>query len=127
MSCRSCLDLQPKALCVLVCCASAWLHCAAASEGSTFANKVNIPGIKDAGKVDDFLYRGAQPSEKGLEELRKLGVNTIVDLRGEWPWEVTEVKKERRRAQSLGMHFVNMPGNGWSAPPDRQIAEFFGI
>jgi protein tyrosine/serine phosphatase len=88
----------------------------------TVARKLNIPGIKDAGKVDEFLYRGGQPSERGLEELKKLGVNTIIDLRGEWPWEVST---ERRRAQSLGMHFVNMPGNGWSAPSDQQVAEFF--
>ena len=123
-SCRSFVDLLPRVLCVLVSCVSAWSSCAVASAGPGFSRKANIPGIKDAGRVDDFLYRGGQPSEKGLEELRRLGVNTIIDLRGEWPWEV---EKERRHAKSLGMHFVNMPGNGWTAPSDRQIAEFFRI
>ena len=51
-----------------------------------------------------------------------MGVNTIIDLRGEWSWEV---KKERRYARSLGMNFVNLPGNGWSPPSDRaQTANF---
>lgn len=28
-----------------------------------FAEKISIPGISDFGKVNDFLYRGAQPKE----------------------------------------------------------------
>ena len=103
---------------------SALSNSAAASESPNLKRKANIPGIKDAGKVDEFLYRGAQPSEKGLKELREMGVNTIIDLRDEWPWEV---KKERRYVRSLGMNFVNLPGNGWSPPSDRQVAEFFRI
>ncbi len=39
------------------------------------------------------LYRGAQPNEQGLEELKKLGITTIVDLRaedrGKSEWEKT--------------------------------------
>jgi len=103
-------------------CASAWSN--SAEGGPDFARKVNIPGVKDAGKVNGFLYRGAQPSQKGLRELRELGVNTIIDLRGEWPGEIS---KERRYAESLGMNFVNIPGNGWSPPSDQQVAEFFTI
>jgi len=109
---------------VFVGCVTACSIPVAGSERSNFARKANIPGVKDAGKVDDFLYRGAQPSEKGLKELRKLGVDTIIDLRSEWPWEI---KKERSHAQSLGMHFVSLPGNGWSPPSDQQVAEFFRI
>src|SRR5215472_11470080 len=82
---------------------SALSNSAAASESPNLKRKANIPGIKDAGKVDEFLYRGAQPSG---------------------PWEV---KKERRYVRSLGMNFVNLPGNGWSPPSDRQVAEFFRI
>lgn len=116
--------LLPVSFCLVVSCMSALSNSAAASESPNFKRKANIPGIKDAGKVDEFLYRGAQPSEKGLKELREMGVNTIIDLRDEWPWEV---KKERRYVRSLGMNFVNLPGNGWSPPSDRQVAEFFRI
>jgi tyrosine-protein phosphatase SIW14 len=89
-----------------------------------FAQKIHIPGVSDAGKVNDYLYRGTQPGEKGLKHLQKLGIDTIVDLRGEFPWEV---KKEGSRAEKLGMRVVSIPGNGWSPPKDEQVAEFFAL
>jgi hypothetical protein len=47
------------------------------------AEKMAVFGIKDFGEVNEYLYRGAQPKEEGIEELKKLGIDTIVDLRGE--------------------------------------------
>jgi tyrosine-protein phosphatase SIW14 len=88
------------------------------------SQKLHILGIRDAGLVDDFIYRGAQPNDEGLEALKKLGVDSIVDLRGE---RRGLIRKERAHAQSLGMRFINMPGNGWSPPPDKQIAQFFSL
>src|SRR2546428_9783273 len=45
-----------------------------------FAEKIHISGISDAGKVNEFLYRGTQPKEEGVEQLKQLGIDTIVDL-----------------------------------------------
>ena len=42
-------------------------------EQHTVAEKMTVRGIKDFGKVDEYLYRGAQPKPKGIEELKKLG------------------------------------------------------
>jgi hypothetical protein len=39
-----------------------------------------VPGVSDFGKVNDFLYRGAQPKDNGVEQLKKFGIDTIVDL-----------------------------------------------
>jgi protein tyrosine phosphatase (PTP) superfamily phosphohydrolase (DUF442 family) len=89
-----------------------------------FAGKIHIPGISNAGDVNEFLYRGTQPNEEGVEQLKKRGIDTIVDLRGE---RHDVIEKERRQAESLGMRFVNIPGNGWSAPRDEQIAQFFSV
>jgi tyrosine-protein phosphatase SIW14 len=89
-----------------------------------FAEKIHIDGVKDAGKLGPHLYRGTQPSKKGLRNLKKLGVTTVVDLRGEFRHEST---KERRESEALGMHFVLIPGNGWHPPTDKQMAEFFSI
>lgn len=94
------------------------------SQQVAFAQKIDIPGISDAGKVDDFFYRGTQPKEEGLEYLKKLGIDTIVDLRGE---RRGTMEKERKHAQSLGIRFVNIPGDGWTPPRDEQIAQFFAL
>jgi len=89
-----------------------------------FARQIHIEGVKDAGKLGPHLYRGTQPNKKGLRNLRKLGVTTVVDLRGEFR---RESKKEKKESEALGMHFVLIPGNGWSPPSDKQMAEFFSI
>ncbi|MGA8222093.1 MAG: hypothetical protein WB780_10615 [Candidatus Acidiferrales bacterium] len=89
-----------------------------------FAEKIYVLGISDFGKVNDFLYRGAQPKDDGVDQLKKFGIDAIVDLRGELPGEIED---ERERAESLGMRFVNLPGSGWATPTDDEIAQFFSL
>ena len=89
-----------------------------------FAQKTYVPGVSDFGKVNDFLYRGAQPKDGGVEQLKKFGIDTIVDLRGGWHGLI---EKERRRAESLGIRFINLPGSGWSTANDEEIAQFFSL
>lgn len=86
--------------------------------------KLQIAGIHNAGKITDFLYRGAQPDEQGLSELKKMGITTIIDLRGE---DHKKVEWERTRAESLGMRFVHIPVRGWSTPTDEQLVQFLAF
>jgi protein tyrosine phosphatase (PTP) superfamily phosphohydrolase (DUF442 family) len=88
---------------------------------SGYGQKLQITGIPNAGKITETLYRGAQPGEQGLSELKKLGITTIIDLRGE---DREKIQWERRHAESLGMRFVYIPVSGWSAPTDQQVSEF---
>ena len=85
------------------------------------AEKMTTLGIKDFGKVNDYLYRGAQPKPEGIEELKKLGIDTIVDLRGE---RHKLMEKERAHAESLGMRLVSIPGTGWTAPRTNRLRSF---
>src|SRR5246127_3227876 len=87
------------------------------------AEKLKIEGVPNAGKVSDGLIRGAQPSAQGLAELKKLGVTTIVDLRG----NTGPVTWERAQAESLGMRFIDIPVSGWSPPSNSQVAEFLKL
>lgn len=93
-------------------------------EQHTLAAKMTVRGIKDFGKVDEYLYRGAQPNPQGIEELNRLRIETIVDLRGE---RHGLMERERAHAESLGMRLVSIPGTGWTAPRDEQIAQFFAL
>jgi tyrosine-protein phosphatase SIW14 len=90
----------------------------------SIAKKIPIPGVSNAGKVSDSLLRGAQPHIENLEELQKLGVTTIVDLRRESP-QLRE--RERQKAESLGIHFVSIPVPGFSPPTSQQLAEYFTL
>ena len=91
---------------------------------SVQGQKLRITGIPKAGKITDVLYRGAQPNEVGLSELKILGITTIVDLRGE---DREKVEWERKHAESLGMRFVHIPVNAWSPPTDEQVVQFLSL
>src|SRR5262249_18326919 len=86
--------------------------------------KLHIPGIHNAGKINDVLFRGAQPEGTGLTELKKLGITTIGDLRGK---DREKYKWEREESESLGMRFVHLPVSGWSPPSDEQMAQFLAL
>jgi len=91
---------------------------------SAYGEKLRIAGVPNSGKINDHLYRGAQPRDPGLLELKKLGITTIVDLRGEDP---ARISWEEKRAESLGIHFIHIPVNGWSPPTNEQAAQFLSI
>src|SRR5262249_318960 len=87
------------------------------------AEKIKILGVANAGKISDTVFRGAQPSLQGLAELKKLGVTTIVDLRG----NRGPVALERAQAEALGLKFVEIPVSGWSTPSTAQVAKFLKL
>ena len=53
------------------------------SRPRAWATKIDRPGLPNLYKINDGLYRGAQPTAEGLKELEKLGVKTVVNLRSE--------------------------------------------
>src|ERR1700730_15545213 len=91
---------------------------------SAYGEKLKIRGVPNPGKINDGLYRGAQPNEQGLEELKKLGITTIVDLRAE---DRGKVEWERKEAEKLGMRFVHIPINGFAAPTNEEVVQFLSL
>jgi tyrosine-protein phosphatase SIW14 len=91
---------------------------------SAYGEKLKIHGVPNPGKINDGLYRGAQPNEQGLEELKKLGITTIVDLRAE---DRGKSEWERQQAEKLGMRFVHIPIAGFAAPTNEEVAQFLSL
>ena len=91
---------------------------------SAYGEKLRIEGVPNSGKINDRLYRGAQPRDPGLLELKKLGITTIVNLRDEDP---SKISWEENRAESLGIRFVHIAVNEWSPPTNEQVAQFLSI
>ncbi len=89
-----------------------------------FGQKINVRGVHNAGKINDHLFRGAQPDVIGLSELKNLGVNTIVDLRRE---ATSTMNEEKARAATIGVRFVSIPLGGFSNPTSEQLAQFFSL
>jgi tyrosine-protein phosphatase SIW14 len=83
----------------------------------------NLPGLPNFHRVNQELFRGAQPTEQGIAQLRKLGVKTVVDLR-----EAGERSEaEKKVVEGLGMHYVSVPMGGLSAPDPDQVAQVLRI
>jgi len=68
-------------------------------------------------QVTDRLYRGAQPSGVGLRRLRELGIDTIVNLRG----ESDQTRSEEVEAKALGFGYFNIALPNWGRPQDERV------
>ena len=77
--------------------------------------------IRNFGKMDNRLFRGAQPNESDYKDLKTLGVKTVVDL--------TDSPKsyEKRDVEALGMRYVNIPMSDSSYPKAEQISAFLKL
>jgi tyrosine-protein phosphatase SIW14 len=81
--------------------------------GLRAASVPDVPGIHNFHQVNEHVYRGAQPSGQGFAGLAKIGIRTVIDLRGE--------KSEQAAVEGAGMHYVRLHWNGYKAPDEAQM------
>jgi tyrosine-protein phosphatase SIW14 len=79
----------------------------------------DVPGVPNFHQVDEHVYRGAQPNGQGFGGLAKIGIKTVIDLRGE--------RSEEGDVERAGMHYVRLPWSGYKAPADSQIAAVLSL
>jgi len=84
------------------------------------ADFITPQGIENFGRVSPFLFRGAQPSREGFASLKKLGIDTVIDLRD----ERDEIAKEQSAVEGLGMRFLSIPWSGRHLPTEGQMVSF---
>jgi tyrosine-protein phosphatase SIW14 len=81
----------------------------------------HLTGIDNFGVVSEgTLYRGGQPSEKGIQTLRARGVRTIVNLRND------PDPREQVWAAAAGMQYVVIP-SGCHNPSAEDLRSFLSI
>ena len=88
----------------------------------TFAEKLRVQGVPNAGRVGDMLYRGAQPRDLGYQQLKNFGVNIVVDLRNTEP-----NSPERIIVEGLGMRYVSLATSSFFGPSDNEVATFLKL
>jgi tyrosine-protein phosphatase SIW14 len=87
--------------------------------GLQAASLSEVPGVSNFHQVNEHVYRGAQPHGEGFAGLAKLGIKTVIDLRGE--------RSEQTAVESSGMRYVRLPWSGYKAPDNSQIATVLGL
>ncbi len=85
---------------------------------SHWATRVEAPGLANFYKVSDQLYRGAQPSVEGVQELKKLGIKTIVNLR--------KLHSDRDEIGDTGMVYERIGMNAWNAE-EEDVVHFLKV
>lgn len=83
-----------------------------------WAEKLDVPALPNLHKVSDTLYRGAQPSEEGIETLAKMGVKTIVNLR--------LLHSDRKKAEQLGLNYEHIRVETWD-PDSPEVVRFLKV
>lgn len=82
-----------------------------------------VPGIHNFYKVDEHVYRGAQPTDEGLRYLAKIGVKTVIDLRGAGEGR----QNEESVVSAAGMKYINVPMTGLTPPSDSEITRILSL
>jgi tyrosine-protein phosphatase SIW14 len=88
------------------------------------AGGLQVPGVANLQKVNDEVYRGAQPTDLGFANLAQLGIRIVVDLR---PNEEHSQADEQRLVEAAGMRYVSVPMKGMATPTDEQISRVLGL
>jgi tyrosine-protein phosphatase SIW14 len=81
-------------------------------------------GVENFYRVNDRVYRGAQPSAEGFASLAKLGVKTVIDLR-----EVGEHSQvgENALVTAVGMQYVSIPLKRMGTPDNGVVSHILGL
>jgi tyrosine-protein phosphatase SIW14 len=74
-------------------------------------------------EVNSKLYRGAQPAAGGVQQLVRLGIRTIVNLRGKGEG----VRKEDAEARAAGLLYFSIPFDRMGRPDDAEMKQVLSI
>lgn len=74
-------------------------------------------------KVNDMVYRGAQPKSGGLKLLKQLGIKTVVSLRD----DDARAKQEEAGARMAELQYFNLPFERWGRPQDKEMEQVLSI
>ena len=84
------------------------------------AGPEQLNGVTNFGRVTDNFFRGGEVTPRGLENLRAIGVRTVIDLAG-------KDASEKQTCNRLGMTFYSFPMDGDERPDDANVERILGI
>ncbi|MHC4633562.1 MAG: fused DSP-PTPase phosphatase/NAD kinase-like protein [Planctomycetota bacterium] len=91
---------------------------AALASERQWAQQLEVPGVENLHKVSERLYRGAQPTKEGMQQLKELGIKTIVNLRS--------FHSDRGEIGDTGLSYEHIYMKTWHAE-DEEVVRFLKI
>lgn len=71
----------------------------------TKPQSINSENFSNLYKLNDSVYRSEQPNKKGMQELEKLGLKTIINLRNR--------RNDNKEAKGTNLNLIHLPINTW--------------
>lgn len=101
----------------------AFNHAASAKDSTStrppnWAQPIAASGVPNLHKVSNHLYRSAQPTSEGMQNLKKLGVKTIVNLRS--------FHSDRDEIGNTGLAYEHIYMKAWH-PEEKEAIRFLQI
>ena len=85
---------------------------------STWAMPMEMPGAPNLHQVSPELYRSAQPTAEGMQNLKQKGIKTIVSLRS--------FNSDRDELKGTGLGYEHLFMKAWH-PERKEVVEFLRI
>ena len=75
------------------------------------------------GRVNERLYRGAQPTNEGFKQLAQRGINTVINLRD----DDERALIEESQVKAAGLRYFNVPFSRTGPPSEAQVDRFLSL
>ena len=85
---------------------------------ASWAQPITLQGVPNLHKVSDSLYRSAQPTAQGMQNLKKKGIETVVNLRS--------FHSDRDEIGSTGLGYEHIYVKAWH-PERKEIVRFLRL
>jgi len=98
-----------------------WVGCVSvpiADRPATWAQPVELAGVPNLYRISGELYRGEQPTSQGMQNLKKLGVKTIINLRS--------LHSDRDEIGDAGLAYEHIYMKPWH-PEEEDVVRFLKI
>ena len=83
-----------------------------------WAAPMTLEGVPNLHRVTPNLYRSAQPTAKGMQQLKEMGIETVVNLRS--------FHSDREEIGSTGLGYEHLYMKAWH-PEDKELVRFLQI
>lgn len=83
------------------------------SRNLDWAVPVAIDGVPNLHKISDNVYRSAQPSAEGMQNLEKMGIKTIINLR--------EFHDDKDEAKGSSIRRIDIPMLAWNIKDENVV------
>ena len=96
----------------------AWAGPSGAYRPETWAQPVKLAGVPNLYRISAELYRGDQPSPQGMQNLKTLGLKTIINLRS--------FHSDRDEIGGTGLAYEHIYMKAWH-PEEKEVVRFLKI